>query len=258
MSDQTQPTEPDQGASSSGRNKTILAVVLGVAIVVVIGLIIWVVATDDDDSADSGDSTQTASESDAGATPEQISAGQTALAAVGCYNGPVDGVYGPQTEQAVRDFQAAKGLTVDGIFGPETRSAIEQSLAAGETVCTESGSGGTTTTTASSGGTTTTTETATPVQTVQFSTSDGINQTLDLVNCKTFEGGGLSVEAKTETSDLSVDWDGSAGSMAYTSADGNRDGNVTSVGGSGADPTTTFSGDLSGGSGTFEVVAPCK
>jgi peptidoglycan hydrolase-like protein with peptidoglycan-binding domain len=37
---------------------------------------------------------------------------------------PHDGVYGPQTEQAVRRYQAAKGLTVDGVCGPQTWRSI--------------------------------------------------------------------------------------------------------------------------------------
>ncbi len=36
----------------------------------------------------------------------------------------VDGVYGPETEAAVRSFQEAKGLAVDGIAGPQTTAAL--------------------------------------------------------------------------------------------------------------------------------------
>jgi peptidoglycan hydrolase-like protein with peptidoglycan-binding domain len=38
----------------------------------------------------------------------------------------VDGIFGPNTERAVRQFQQSQGLQVDGIVGPETRARIER------------------------------------------------------------------------------------------------------------------------------------
>lgn len=42
---------------------------------------------------------------------------------------PVDGIFGSQTEAAVRRFQGANGLVVDGIIGPNTWAAILDDMA---------------------------------------------------------------------------------------------------------------------------------
>jgi peptidoglycan hydrolase-like protein with peptidoglycan-binding domain/tetratricopeptide (TPR) repeat protein len=49
---------------------------------------------------------------------------QRRLSGLGFSPGPIDGRYGPLTEQAVRGFQATHGLIVDGIEGPMTRAAL--------------------------------------------------------------------------------------------------------------------------------------
>jgi Ca2+-binding RTX toxin-like protein len=38
--------------------------------------------------------------------------------------GPIDGVYGPLTESAVRSFQSDAGIEVDGVTGPSTKRAL--------------------------------------------------------------------------------------------------------------------------------------
>ena len=49
---------------------------------------------------------------------------QTKLKRWGYYNGNIDGIYGSQTQEAVRYFQRKNGLTVDGIAGPATLAAM--------------------------------------------------------------------------------------------------------------------------------------
>lgn len=61
---------------------------------------------------------------------------QTDLNAVGCYAGAVDGILGPETDQAIVKFQTADGLTVDGEAGPATVVALKKAAKEGRIVCT--------------------------------------------------------------------------------------------------------------------------
>ncbi len=55
-----------------------------------------------------------------GSEGNDVAETQSVLKRIGLDPGEADGVYGPQTQQAVRDFQSRFGLTQDGIVGPMT------------------------------------------------------------------------------------------------------------------------------------------
>ncbi|NEP17802.1 MAG: hypothetical protein F6J97_13005 [Leptolyngbya sp. SIO4C1] len=61
-----------------------------------------------------------------GATGEPTADIQRFLAQTGRYSGPIDGIYGTQSAQAVAAFQAQSGLTPDGIVGLQTWRKILQ------------------------------------------------------------------------------------------------------------------------------------
>lgn len=53
----------------------------------------------------------------------------------------MDGIFGSQTEEAVRYFQRKNGLAVDGVVGPDTARALGMSLTGGSTSSSGSSSG---------------------------------------------------------------------------------------------------------------------
>lgn len=59
-----------------------------------------------------------------GSSGAEVEALQRKLIAKGVNPGPIDGVFGPKTEEAVRRFQEQQGLQVDGIAGPNTLGAL--------------------------------------------------------------------------------------------------------------------------------------
>src|SRR6185436_13915177 len=63
-----------------------------------------------------------------GSSGPDVQALQQRLSDLGFDPNGLDGNFGPGTEQAVRAFQAAKGLGVDGKVGPNTLAVLQASL----------------------------------------------------------------------------------------------------------------------------------
>ena len=53
---------------------------------------------------------------------------QSALTTLGFDPGPVDGWFGPETEDGVTSYQSARGLIVDGLVGPQTWGSLRDDL----------------------------------------------------------------------------------------------------------------------------------
>ena len=64
-----------------------------------------------------------------GSTGEEVMALQKTLMAKGINPGPIDGIFGPKTEDAVKRYQERSGLEADGIVGPKTFAALEGKVA---------------------------------------------------------------------------------------------------------------------------------
>lgn len=167
-------------------------------------------STDEETSGTTATPATSAGRSHTEMTPEELEVWQTDLNAVGCWAGPVDGDLGPQTEEAIKEFQTAEGLTVDGLLGPATESALQEAVAAGRTVCT---GGGTTTSTTAGGSTSTTVPagTSVTVSAATYSKSFTVTQctptpggTSGLVLTGSADGITLAIDAPTGTGTISI------------------------------------------------------
>lgn len=94
--------------------RRVLSLLLAVVLLGSIGTIAAVQAGDD--------SVSTLSKM--GSRGDEVRRIQQKLKSMGYYTGSVDGIYGTQTQSAVKKFQRDNGLTVDGIAGPKTLSYL--------------------------------------------------------------------------------------------------------------------------------------
>ncbi len=60
-----------------------------------------------------------------GSSGDEVRKIQQTLQGQGYNVGPIDGLFGPQTQTAVQAFQRAHGLIPDGIVGPLTWNALQ-------------------------------------------------------------------------------------------------------------------------------------
>lgn len=76
-----------------------------------------------------------------GSEGDQVITLQKKLKNWGYYTGSVDGIFGSETEEAVRYFQRKNGLAVDGVVGPDTARALGMTLTGGSAQASDGSSG---------------------------------------------------------------------------------------------------------------------
>jgi peptidoglycan hydrolase-like protein with peptidoglycan-binding domain len=76
-----------------------------------------------------------------GSTGQPVKDFQQGLKDLGYDPGPVDGVFGTKTENAVKQFQSDKGITADGIVGPITWLNLDEAAEFDEPVLNQGSKG---------------------------------------------------------------------------------------------------------------------
>ncbi|MCY0885286.1 MAG: peptidoglycan-binding protein [Firmicutes bacterium] len=64
-----------------------------------------------------------------GSEGQTVKNAESDLKTLGYYNGPIDGIFGPEMLRAVKAFQFASRIEADGIIGPVTWSSLNRALA---------------------------------------------------------------------------------------------------------------------------------
>lgn len=95
--------------------------------ITLIGLILTIISV----SALAGVETAETALLKSGSSGSDVKAVQNKLIELGYLNDKADGIYGSKTTEAVKKFQAAKGLAVDGIVGEKTAGALGLSIGSG-------------------------------------------------------------------------------------------------------------------------------
>lgn len=99
--------------------KTALLVALGLCFTGLTGTVLTV-----DSISDNAVYSSVETLSREGSRGDEVRKIQQKLKQWGYFKGSVDGVFGPQTKEAVKYFQRKNGLTVDGVAGPATLRAM--------------------------------------------------------------------------------------------------------------------------------------
>lgn len=188
------------------------------------------------------------------ASTDELEVWQKDLTLVGCWSGPADGVLGPQTEEAIKAFQQARGLTVDGKLGPVTERSLTEAVDANLVVCRAVSP--TTTAAAGSG-------TVPPASNASVTVvAADYDKTFTVTSCTPTQGGNIGVVLKAEgTGGITLDLEAPSGTGTIrisggTESDGvDLSGSVTSA--TVSDAAVTAAGTFSDGGGAFTVNGYC-